>query len=62
MECNCCNGTGHKFKARGMNCNIIIRGNIMSVYLPNNATDLIVKACPLCGRNIETSSKDKKTV
>ncbi len=50
--CDCCNGVGQKFEARGMNCKIVIRQNIMSVYLPNNATDLRVTFCPLCGRKL----------
>lgn len=55
--CNCCNGIGHEFMSRGMKCKIVIRDNIMSVCLPSNATDLVVKACPLCGRNLETTDK-----
>lgn len=62
--CNCCNGVGHEFVARGMKCKIVIRnGNIMSVCLPNNATDVVVKACPLCGRALgdDTSEDSTKT-
>ncbi len=51
--CDCCNGVGHEFMARGMKCKIVIReGNVMSVYLPHNATDLVVQVCPLCGRKL----------
>lgn len=52
--CNCCNGVGHEFVSRGMKCKIVIRNdNLMTVYLPYNATDLPVKACPLCGRRLD---------
>ena len=61
MICNCCNGVGHEFVARGMKCKIVIRsGNVMTVYLPFNATDIEVKNCPLCGRKLEDSESDKK--
>ena len=53
--CNCCNGTGHEFVARGIKCKIVIRNdNVMSVYLPYNATDIEVVACPLCGRVLDS--------
>lgn len=55
--CNCCNGIGHEFLSRGMKCKIVIRDNIMSVCLPHNATDLVVKVCPLCGRNLVKEDK-----
>jgi hypothetical protein len=58
--CNCCNGVGHEFVARGMKCKIVIRdGNVMSVYLPFNATDIVVKNCPLCGRELANTEVDK---
>lgn len=60
--CNCCSGNGHKFESRGMKCKIVIRNNIMSVYLPFNATDLAVNVCPLCGRNLGTTEKGENTV
>lgn len=56
--CECCNGIGHEFEARGMKCKIVIRnGNIMSVYLPTNATDIEVQFCPLCGKTIEGNNR-----
>ncbi|MBQ8043009.1 MAG: hypothetical protein IJ272_02515 [Clostridia bacterium] len=57
--CDCCNGVGHEFESHGMKCKIVIRGNIMSVCLPYNATDLAVEACPLCGRNLVPTDKGK---
>lgn len=58
--CNCCNGLGYEFESRGMRCKIIIRSNIMTVCLPFNATDLEVKVCPLCGRNLESTDRSEK--
>lgn len=59
MSCNCCNGVGHNFTARNMNCKIVIRdGNVLTVCLPNNATDVEVKFCPLCGRLLDTPSNE----
>lgn len=59
MGCNCCNGAGHEFVARGMKCKIVIRnGNIMSVYLPFNAIDIEVVACPLCGREFTATGSE----
>ena len=53
MGCNCCNGVGHEFEARGMKCKIIIRDtNVMTIQLPYNATDLVVTHCPMCGREL----------
>ena len=57
--CNCCNGSGHEFMSRGMKCKIVIRDNIMSVYLPYNVTDLVVKTCPLCGSNLEEMNRNE---
>lgn len=51
--CSCCNGVGQEFESRGMKCKVVIRGNVMTVYLPYNATDFEVKVCPLCGRNLD---------
>jgi hypothetical protein len=59
--CNCCNGVGHEFVARGMKCRIVIRDGVMSIYLPNNATDLDVKSCPLCGRKLNRDDVDQTT-
>ena len=55
--CDCCNGVGHEFVARGMKCKMVIRNNVMSVYLPTNATDIEVVACPLCGRKLTDETK-----
>ena len=55
--CDCCNGIGHEFESHGMRCKIIIRDNIMSVCLPWNLADLKVKACPLCGRELDSKTK-----
>lgn len=60
--CNCCNGIGYKFESRGMKCKIVIRENVMSVCLPWNSVDLKVKACPLCGRNLTSTSKEESYV
>lgn len=58
MSCNCCNGTGHEFVSRNMKCKVVIRDtNIMTVCLPHNATDLVVKCCPLCGRTLVEDNK-----
>ena len=50
--CNFCNGVGYEFVARGMKCKVVIRNGVMTVCLPNNATDLKVEFCPLCGRQL----------
>ena len=57
--CNCCNGVGHDFESRNMKCKIVIRGNIMTVCLPHNATDLVVNVCPLCGEKLDSTDKVK---
>jgi hypothetical protein len=57
--CNCCNGVGHEFVARGMKCRVVIRDGTMSIYLPHNATDLAVQFCPLCGRKLNEDDADK---
>lgn len=58
MPCNCCNGVGHGFETRGMNCNIVIKHNLMTIKLPYNAADIEVKFCPLCGRLLDDKSNE----
>lgn len=58
--CDCCNGVGHEFVSRGMKCKVVIReGNVLTMCLPYNATDLVVKFCPLCSRELTHQEGDK---
>lgn len=57
--CNCCNGVGHEFVSRGMKCRVVIRNSVMTTCLPNNATDLDVEFCPICGRHLNITQSDK---